>query len=312
MTMELPNSIKLEIDAARAAIARIRGLNLERTSIDELKEDLNPVFCGYIQTTPRFPPGLELFRAVQLLNKPVHVSGLLYPPPETAPLNRANREGSSVLYCCAARKPTFFELFPRVENIIVGATLVFSKWVTTASLLVNHVGYTSQVFEKLGSGRREASWGDRPVKDYGEENSEISTFLADTFTRRIPDDERYRHKLSVAIAEKLFSDDMFDALLYPSIAASANCDNLAIKPRYADANLRFLRAEFVRIEAVRGSAVDTALLDSAVAVDDDGRIQWRGHGNQWVLRKKGDELTMTAENGRWVGRDADGRIVEPE
>jgi len=301
---------ELDIDAARAAINRISRLNLKQTSIDKLKEDLIPVFCGYTQTTWRYDPGVELFRA-RRVDKPVHVCSLLYPPEGVAPLNRANRKGGSVLYCCSAREPAFFELFPSAETANAGDTLVISKWVTTASLLVNHVGFTSQAFEKLGSRQYEALWGDR-VKDHGEVNSEISAFLADIFTQRIPENENYRHKLSVAVAEKLFSGDMFDALLYPSIAANANCDNLAIKPRYADANLRFLRAEFVRINAVRDLAVDTTVLDTAVTVDDDGTIQWRGHGDQWVLRKKGDELTMTAENGRWVGRDADGRIVEPE
>ena len=304
--MALPNSLKLELDAARAAIAKVRELNLEQASIDELKEALIPVFRGYRVTAPRFQPGLEIFRA-RRLEKPVLVRELLHPPEGVAPLGRANREGASVLYCCTAREPSFFELAPSVGDI-----LVFSKWVTTAPLLVNHVGYTSQAFERLGSGRRQASWSNRPVEDHGEANGEIATFLADTFAQRIPANERYRYKLSVAIAEKLYAADLFDALLYPSIAMRANSDNLAVKPGYADTNLRFLRAEFAKIDAVRDLELDITVLDTAVAVDADGRIQWRGRLDQWVLRNKGDQLTMSVENGRWVGRDTAGHIVGPE
>lgn len=120
------------------------------------------------------------------------------------------------------------------------------------------------------------------------------------------------YKLSVAIAEKLFSDDMFDGLLYPTVQMQANADNLAIKPRYADSHLKFLKAEFARINAVREIALDIDVLDTAVELEADGKIVWRGRRDQWVLREQGDQLTLSVENGRWVARDNIGRIVDPE
>lgn len=303
----MPGSFNLEIEGARARIAAIRRIDLQTVSIEEIKEALIPVFRGYAVTAPRFEPGLEVFRA-RLMGKPQALHELHHPPVGIAPLGRVNREGVSVLYCATARDATFFELAPKV-----GDTLAIAKWATKAPLLVNHVGYTRGVFDELGSGRGHAAWGNRPVENPGGAgNDEMNAFLAESFAQRIPMSERYRYKLTVAIAEKLFADDLFDGLIYPIIAMRGNADNVAIKPRYADSNLKFLRAEFAKIDAVRGLALDITVLDTAVAADSNGKIQWRGRVDQWVLRNQGDELTMSVENGRWVARDANGNTVEPE
>jgi hypothetical protein len=203
---------------------------------------------------------------------------------------------------------TFFELAPKI-----GDTLAIAKWVTSSPLLVNHVVYTPGVFEALGSGRGHASWAGQPVGNPGgEDTREIANFLADAFAQRIAPGERYRYKLSVAIAEKLFDHGLFAGLVYPTIAMWANADNVAIKPRYADSTLRFVRAEYARIDAIRDLQLDITVLDTAVAEGIDGVIQWRGRVDQWVLRNQGNALTMSAENGRWVARDQNGNIVEPE
>lgn len=301
--MNPERQFSIDLAAARAAIAHVRAADLKSISIDDLKEALIPVFRGYIVTAPRFNPGLELFRA-RLLEKPTHVRDLLYPPTDVAPLGRANREGASLLYCCSSREPSFFELTPSA-----GSTLVVSKWTTTASLLVNHVGFTREAFESLGSERSHSAWSDRPVDEHGEANAEIARFLAEAFTPRVRVDERHKYRLSVAIGEKLFAADMFDGLLYPSIAMRANSDNVAIKPTYADRHLKFERAEFARIDAVRDLQFDITVLDTAVALDGSGNIQWRGRLDHWVLHKQGDALTMSVEHGRWVARDASGNIV---
>jgi hypothetical protein len=129
--MPIPGSIKLEIDAARSAIATVRRLDFQRVSIEEVKEALIPVFRGYVVTAPRFDPRLNLFRA-RLLDEPEYLHELSYPPSGVASLGRVNREGASVLYCCTAREASFFELAPRV-----GDTVALAQWGTTAPLLVN-------------------------------------------------------------------------------------------------------------------------------------------------------------------------------
>jgi hypothetical protein len=93
------------------------------------------------------------------------------------------------------------------------------------------------------------------------------------------------YKLSSAIAECLFADDIFNGLIYPTVEMRANGDNLALKLRYADKNLRFLKAEYARIDAVSGFTYKITVLDFATPLAPDGRLLWnapfgylRGYG----------------------------------
>ena len=179
-------------------------------------------------------------------------------------------------------------------------------------MLVNQVGYTRRTFDILGSGRPQVGWGPEPADvPTGEGNKEIAGFLAELFTRPVAKCDEHSYNITVAVAEKLFLDDLFDGLLYPTVSMRANADNFALKPRYADKHLRFLKAEFARIDAERDFAYDITVLDTATELGDDGSIRWRGRLDQWVLRNQGDQLTFTAENGKWVARDASANIVEP-
>jgi hypothetical protein len=187
------------------------------------------------------------------------------------------------------------------------------RWKTTAPLLANHVGYTDEAFKALGSNREHAKWDPAfPKTTEGDVDQLIVEFLAEIFTQPVPPGSEYRYKVSVAIAEKLFLDDIFDGLLYPTVQMKANADNFALKPRYADTNLRFLKAEFVRIKAVRAFAYDLDVLDTATELMPDGTIVWKGHHDRWTLRNEGDQLTFVVEDGEWVARDAAGQVVDPD
>ena len=289
--------------AARAAISSIRALDLRRASIEEILDLLTPVFRGYRVQAPHFQPGITLFRS-RICDKPSHISGLLSPPSHITPVGRVNRAGNPILYCCTSRQAPFFESRPAE-----GQTVAIGRWVTTAPLLANHVGYTQSAFNALQSNRQHAGWGPEPVMHL---NEAVSDFLAETFTTIVPRGSEYRYKLSVAIAEKLFIDDLFDGLLYPTTAMSANADNFALKLRYANEHMHFQRAEYARIEHVRDFAFDITLLDTATQLGSDGCICWKGRLDQWVLNEPGAQLTLTAENGEWVARDIHGSIVQAE
>ncbi|MCK4338528.1 MAG: hypothetical protein KAW87_00865, partial [Candidatus Cloacimonetes bacterium] len=110
--------------------------------------------------------------------------------------------------------------------------------------------------------------------------------------------------------EKHFSDDIFNGLLYPSIAIKARSDNLALKPHYVDKNLMIERVEFIQIISVKAFEYKIKVLDLATSFGKDGSIEWKGHPGKWYLKKKGDELILSVENGRWVARDRNGKIIE--
>jgi hypothetical protein len=288
---------------ADAAIALIRALDLQGATIEEILDLLTPIFRGYRVEAPRFQPGLTLFRS-RICDKPSHITSLLAPPPHITPMGRVNRAGNPIMYCCTSRQVPFFESRPAE-----GQTVTIGRWVTTAPMLVNHVGYTQSAFNALQSSRKQAGWGPVPVNHL---NEVVSDFLAETFTQIIPRGSEYRYKLSVAIAEKLFLDNIFDGLLYPTIAMRANADNFALKLRYANKHLQFQRAEYALIEHVRDFAFDITILDTATQLGADGSICWKGRLDQWVINEPFGQLNLTAENGEWIARDKDGKVVESE
>jgi hypothetical protein len=194
-----------------------------------------------------------------MCEKPVHISELSYMPAHLTRLGRVNRPGSPVLYCSTSRNTPFFEARPKI-----GQPIAIVNVITTAPLLANHVGYTRTVFGRLASNREQAGWGGAPARVPGNAiNQQVAEFLADAFTRPVQAGSEHLNKLPVAIAEKLFSDKIFDALLYPTVPMNANADNLAIKPRYADTYLQFVRAEFAQITALREFSFDVDVLESA-------------------------------------------------
>jgi hypothetical protein len=180
-------------------------------------------------------------------------------------------------------------------------------------MMVNYVGYTRMAFQTLGSNREHAGWNTNPLTmPGGDVDRLIDEFLAETFTRFVSAGSEYLYKVSVAISEKLFLDDKFDGLMYPTVQMKANADNFALKPRYADNNLKFLKVEYVRINGVRHFAFDIDVLDTATALAPDGTIVWKGHHDLWTLRSQGDQLTFSVENGEWIARDATGQVVHPD
>jgi hypothetical protein len=70
------------------------------------------------------------------------------------------------------------------------------------------------------------------------------------------------------------------------------------------------RVEFIQIISVKGSEYKIKVLDLATSFGKDGSIEWKGHPGKWYLKKKGDELILAVENGQWVARDKNGKVVE--
>ncbi len=293
--------------AAKKSIEVIRALDLRSTTIEQIHDLLTPVFTGYKVTAPHFEAGLDLYR-VRVCDKPHFISELSYPPNHLVPLGRVNRPEKPVLYCCTSREAPFFEAHPSE-----GQTVAIVHWKTAARLLVNHVGYSNATFKTLGSNRRQAGWDNEDARVPGDEtNRFIMEFLAEAFTRSVPIGSEHEYKLSVAIAEHLYADQMFNGLLYPTIAMRANADNFALKLPYADTHLQFVKAEFARIDNLRDFAFDITVLDTATQLASDGAIMWKGRLDQWVIRENGGQLTLTVENNQWVARDASGHVVKPE
>lgn len=307
MGVPIKPSSKEEI---QKAIQTIKELDLKSAEIDTIKEFLTPTLKGYVKTTPKFEPGLTLYRGRCFENKPTNISELTYPPKECIRSDqRVNRAGHPVFYCSTAISVLLFELDVKPKDKIV-----VSKWETTEELLVNNVGYTQPCFSNLKSNRESQTWGEikKEIIIPGT-NDLVNEFLSQEFTKIVPAGKEYLYKKSIAIAEKLFSDDLFDGLLYPTISMKANADNLALKPRYIDEKKIVIKmVEYIQIDTKEDFKYKKTVLDFANSFKEDGTIEWEGRPSHWVLREKGDELKLIAKNGKWVAINKAGNIIEPE
>jgi hypothetical protein len=294
----------LDILAARKALSALAAIDLCAATIEVIEQQLAPVLRGYTVETPRFNPGLRLYRS-RISDRPSNIRDLLYPPAEVTPLGRCNKEKYPLLYCSTSRHAAYFESRPEL-----GLTISVSEWRTTESLLVNHVGYVPSAFQRMGTNRANAGWSDKPAV-IPQGMAEIATAIADLFTQSIPANEEYRYKLTAALAAKLIQGDLFGGLMYPTVAMSANADNLALKPSFVDTSLEFVRVELATIDRVRDFAYDVTIFDSACAASSEGTLEWRGRNDQWTLQS-GSQLTLVEEDGGWVAYDQDGKLVPPD
>lgn len=232
----------------------------------------------------------------------MNIREVWYPPADLAKAGRANRAGGPVLYCATLRGTAIQELRPAL-----GSTVAVGTWTNTEKLRLTHLGYGEASFEALGSGRKNGSWTNERVLIPGDEkNREVADLLSKTFTMQVAPGDEHKYKLSIAMAELFLSADV-DALLYPSIQTRGNSDNLAIPPRFADKHLRFRRITFGTIVEETQTGYVYVIVDTATSLLSDGRILWTGSVASWARQAK--VASVSYENGTWVERDANGRVI---
>lgn len=298
--------IRFNLDAVRKAIAIVEGLNLAETSIDDIRLALRPVFEGRVIEIFPLNIGTVVHRARRVSDRPSYLRDLSYPPIQSTKLGRVNRAGAPVLYCSASREGAVYEVGPALGDMVA-----IVEWKTTAPMLVNHVGFFPDALRQLGSQRECSALNEALTKEAGgDEQAEVTRFLAMAFTRRIGPTSLDLYKMTTAIGEALFAQDMFNGLMYPTIAMSANSDNIAIKTAFADSHLQFVKAELISMTAVRPDGFEFIPQDFANQVTNEGEIMWKWRPPQFTVIKD-RPLRVTAENGKWVARDPEGNIIEP-
>jgi hypothetical protein len=293
----------------QSLIVAIRDMDLENIEINTIKRLFNRVMDGWKVGVPKFNPGLSLFRARELGSdhKPYsHLRDLSYPPAAVATIQRANREHEPLLYCATGRNSLFFELRAQV-----GSRLAIVHYKTTATLTLNRIGFTPETFKALKSTRKIPDYGQLQVAQYSDRDKVVNDFLSEIFCQPVRGSEKWRYKLSIAIAEILLNSPLFDGLIYPTIPMFGNMDNLVLKPSYADRYLEPEYAEVLQVVSVEDANLNCVVEDEARSFAADGKVNWLGRRGEWTLRNKGEQLVFEAMNGHWVARDERGQVVHP-
>ncbi|TAJ52349.1 MAG: hypothetical protein EPO58_11580 [Chitinophagaceae bacterium] len=286
-------------------VKKLESINYAKISIAELEKLVNPLLKGYYTSVPIYPPDTYIFRG-RICDKPEYLKELTYPPKElVANFGRANDKGRSIFYGTIGKTIPMFELNPSE-----GDTLAISVWKTNTKMALNHVGFTDEVARELKSTR---DFFEYPFADHmrktSKENVAVYNYLAKVFTQKIPKEKAYLYKLSIAIANKLLGPPM-QGIIYPTIAMFGNADNVALEPSFVDKHLQFVSVEFIKIKrtADQGS-YDT--LDSAVDVDEAGKLVWTGKLLTWDVQGT-NSMSFGSGGDHWIVKDGKGKRVDPK
>lgn len=299
----------LNADDIEHAILKIESADFKKLTIEDFEQYLIPLFKGYMVTAPRFEEGIYLYRGI-VCEKPKNKKDVIYPSPENIKrYGRANNIGESFFYAATARAVPFFEL-----NVNKGDYIALSKWMTTDKLLVNHIGFSKECKEYLKSNRSLDEIYDfvKSTMSHSDLNSLVHNYLAYKFSKMINLGEEDYYKLTIAISRKLFKDDIFSGLLYPTIAMTGNADNMVLKKAFVDVSLEFKSVEYIEIKEAKDREYKTQILDSATKINEKGDFIWSGKGLQWQLKEQGQELILKSEGGEWIAYDRYGNRIDPE
>lgn len=292
----------------KRAIENLENSDLQKIKISELEVLLIPLFSGYKINVPRFEAGVYLYRG-RKCEKPSSLDQVYYPKPEyIKKIGRINHIEQPFFYATAARSVPFFEL--DVKN---GDLIAIACWKTTKQMLLNHVGFTKECKLDLSANRDLTSIYEfiKNMQQFDDKNKIVENYLASKFTEKVSPPNEYKFKMTIAIAKKLLNGNLIDGIMYPTIAMSGNADNIALKPQYADTNLKFVSVEFFRITDRKGTLISFDVLDSATTVNSKNEFNWSGRGLQWKIQEDGGELQMKDEGAGWIAYDKNGIRVDP-
>ncbi|MBX9721500.1 MAG: hypothetical protein K2X81_08915, partial [Candidatus Obscuribacterales bacterium] len=258
------SSVQVNFDAVKEAVKHLNDADLSELSIDAIKELLQPIFHDMLLKTPVLDAGKKLY-SMFVGGKPTtldEVSG-------SGQIGPVNRQPNTVLYCGLSRSNAFFENKP-----VPTATqeVTFVEWEVKAPLPVNCVGYSTAVFQKLGTDRK---WRNAPALQQTRETEFVLDYLAAKFFagefKELDADNA--SKLKMAIAEVLLAPPL-GGLVFPALSVKGSSDFLAIKRDFVSSHLRFCSAELLRIDAIEGAAATTKTLNTCREINPKGELEW--------------------------------------
>ena len=292
----------------KKAIEDLENSDLQKIKISELEVLLTALFSGYKINAPRFEAGVYLYRG-RKCEKPSSLDQVYYPKPEyIKKIGRINDIEQPFFYAAAARSVPFFEL-----DVKHGDLIAIACWKTTKQLLLNHVGFTKECKLYLSANRDLTSIYDfiKNMQQFDDKNKIVENYLASKFIEKLSPDNEYKYKMTITIAKKLLDGNLIDGIMYPTIAMSGNADNIALKPQYADTNLKFVSVEFIKITDRKGTSISYDVLDSATTVNSKNEFNWSGRNLQWKIQEDVGELRMKDEGAGWIAYDKNGIRVDP-
>lgn len=288
---------------------RIRMLerkNLKTERIDRLKTKLTDLLRAYIVSPLEIRKGESIFRARKHREEEKQEKGAdvclpsvnaIYPQTKyIRRLGRANRVRQCIYYFAADEGIALREVKPVVGDVV---SILECKPINdgTPSLIPIRVHQMAREHgARIGGGFPEPEV--RIKHEFQNDASAIAKhkliedFVVTEFLRVVDEGEEHLYKLTIALAELLFSFEPdlsdfgielgpVDGLAYPSLASKQMNANLALTPHafhriYRPVACKRVTIAELRSKTIKGFPVDGFAVDERVAkaVHDDGTIEW--------------------------------------
>jgi hypothetical protein len=266
-------------------IAQLKHCDLKTTSVEELVSLLLKLLTHYpistraLEASPVYrarllPSGTEPFKTKQ---------ELWYPPANIVKkLGRLNDIETSIFYCGNNKHTILEEMRPQIgeQFVFIECLLKDPKQLPMVvelgireAMEDYHAKYKAlpeRWFRTL-----EAERGTTP----NEIDQLIREFIAKEFRQRISQEDSYRYKMPIAIAELLLQPPEVDGIFYPSMELTSSAQNLALKPNSVDRLYNLNQCELVTvkdIEKLPNNAFRYAVWHSHASkqISGEGDIEW--------------------------------------
>lgn len=302
-----PKDQQTDIEYLISIIKKIDELDLINEKTEVIRDLIQNILRGHPQQGGLIKKGTYLYRGVSHLIKPEYLTGLIYPPKEKAPQNRANSEKEPMFYGAINRSIPLHEL-----KVKKGDFLALSKWCFIKDIKLAQVGFTDQNFKELNSKRKVPNWSKFEETGFDNEVQEhIANYISRKFSQDIIKKEVYN--LTNAIAEVLIKKKGLDGIIYPTIAGNAASDNIALTKTIFDKGyLKFVNVEWVKIlDIVEDDKFLIEELDYSNDIGLDKFIYWKGRPGEYYPDTL-PGLYFDDEDGFIIMRDSKGKLIEKQ
>lgn len=267
MARQIPMSLerlsKLSLKGIRGRLAELKNADPERTSIDNLKAKLYGLLRAYTSVSLNVGEDRPIFRARK--HREVEWDKLLDNVEEIYPQEiyitrpgRANREGQPIFYFSADSVVCLHEVKAVVGDICTVLECKPGKKATPLLIPIGIYEMARRQNRKIGGNLPEPALRIREFLKNDVESIKkhelIDHFIAEEFLKVVDEGQEQQYKLTIAIAELLFSFESaigpIDGITYPSLASNQVNANVALLPEAFHRIYKPVSCEWMRIEKI--------------------------------------------------------------
>lgn len=261
-----------------------KQLDIESLSIAEIQEKIGELIVGHNRKLYKLnPTGLNRARINYDTEVFLNSKDIWYPDYSTIDeskwkYGRCNDKGESIFYASSETDTAICEMYPGSTTFI---TLIECIPKNKPLEALVHVVGVDRLTEARNDFKLIFENHYKIMKDENEQfynkNLLIDNFINEQFTQVIPENEKWRYKISIAITKILMSTPNVVGLIYPSIAANSKGANFVFKTDFVDSKLQITKAGMYEVNGLNDLNISVRLIMSPdkLCTDGFGELTWK-------------------------------------